>query len=253
MHDFQCRLNACQNPATRRLLQLMHNKKTNLALSADVTTKAELLTLADQIGPEICVLKTHIDVIADFDEDLISQLVALAQRHQFMLFEDRKFADIGHTTKLQYEGGLYHIADWAPIVTAHAVPGPGIIDGLKAVGLAKGNSCLVLTEMSSAGNLAQGEYQRQATEMALANPDFVMGFITQRRVTDHPGFLHFTPGVKLGDDQKDTLGQRYTTPEKAIVENGADIIIVGRGIYQASDPLAAAQAYRKAAWAGYSG
>ena len=40
--------------------------------------------------------------------------------------------------------------------------------------------------------------------------------------------------------------QRYVSPRCAILERGADIVIVGRGITAASDPLRAAKEYRLA-------
>ena len=33
----------------------------------------------------------------------------------------------------QYSGGVYHISEWADLINAHAVPGPGVIHGLKKV------------------------------------------------------------------------------------------------------------------------
>ncbi len=250
MYTYSERAQLTQNPTARKLFKLMDAKQTNLALSVDVTDKKTFLKLADVIGSEICVLKTHMDIIEDFDWDLISQLQSLSQKHNFLIFEDRKFADIGNTVQLQYEKGIYHISDWADIVNAHTVPGPGIIEGLKKIGLPKGHGLLLLAEMSSAGNLATGSYTDETIKMAEEHDDFVIGFITMRKLVDDPKFINFTPGVKLAAGG-DNLKQVYKTPEDVILKNGSDIIIVGRDIYEHADPLDSAKMYREAAWNAY--
>lgn len=248
--SYEERLAQTEQALQRRLFEIIMHKQSNLALAADVTTKAELLQLAERLGPHICILKTHIDTITDFDQDLVEQLQRLAQQHQFLLFEDRKFADIGHTTLLQYSSGVYRMVEWADLVTVHVLPGPGILEGLRTAMQGRERGCLVLAEMSSQDNLLTQDYTAAAVQYAKAYTDIVTGFIAQRRLVDDPSTLTLTPGVKL-ESGKDALGQQYNTPQRAITEQGSDVIIVGRGITQAPDPVASALEYKAAAWQAY--
>ncbi|NWV68140.1 UMPS synthase, partial [Malurus elegans] len=238
------------HPIAARLFMLMEKKQTNLCLSADVTSSKELLQLAATLGPSICILKTHIDILNDFTQEVVKELRTLADQHEFLIFEDRKFADIGNTVKHQYEGGVFRIASWADIINAHVVPGSGVVKGLKEVGLPLQRGCLLIAEMSSQGSLATGEYTKAAVQMAEGNSDFIFGFISGSRVSNKPEFLHLTPGVQL-QTGGDNLGQKYLSPKEVISEKGSDIIIVGRGILAVSDRLQEAERYRKAAWESY--
>ena len=82
-------------PLATYLLQLMHIKRTNLCVSADVNTTTELLQVAEEVGDHICILKTHADIIDDFGDKTIRGLNEIARRKKFLVFEDRKFCDIG--------------------------------------------------------------------------------------------------------------------------------------------------------------
>ena len=132
-------------------------------------------------------------------------------------------------------------------MTVHAVPGPGILSGLKSVIGDRVRGALMLAEMSSKGNLCTPEYQKGTIDMAREHKDYVLGFIAMKPVAE--GFLTLTPGVQI-NSKGDALGQVYREPRQ-VVREGSDIIIVGRGITGAKDITAQAELYRTEGWEGY--
>ena len=60
-----------------------------------------------------------------------------------------------------------------------------------------------------------------------------------------------TPGVSI-QSSGDALGQQYLTPEEVIGKRRSDVIIVGRGIYQAEDPAEAAARYKEAGYKAHT-
>ena len=328
------------------------------------------------------MLKTHADIIDDWSPRTAERLKDIAARHRFLIFEDRKFGDIGNTVKMQYSRGVHRIGSWAHVVNAHIFPGPGAVitclkeaseeslrelcqsvsteittgtprqsaassdgdddendniamDGSGALSpplpessssggfatvaqkssivtatttisqttepappnpaslshsLSAGESnpqdreaalvqlgppphsrgLLLLAEMSSAGNLLNSDYTLQCVAAARSHMDFVLGFFSQRNLNSQVAgdeFLSMTPGVSLpptrqkdddDDDDEGPLtargdgkGQQYRTPREVILNDGCDVIIVGRGILNARDPGKEAERYRKASWGAY--
>ncbi|KAI9877319.1 MAG: orotidine 5'-phosphate decarboxylase [Pleopsidium flavum] len=366
-------------PLAAYLLHLITVKKSNLCVSADISSTAALLQLAEDVGDSICVLKTHADIVDDWNERTIRRLKEISRQKGFLLFEDRKFGDIGSTVQRQYTSGHHRIATWAPLTNAHIFPGPALITALQTAALATLTSLnqsvsteisagtprsssdysehshpssdndndddneeraeaysasgrkrsivtattisqytehthpprlvprsvpdndddddddddeegdvakrmarlgdapvarglLLLAEMSSEGNLLTGEYTQRCVHLARQHRDFVLGFIAQHSLNTEPedNFITFTPGVSLppaeeedagqdnggsssGKEKKrgDGLGQQYNTPRKMVLEEGCDIVIVGRGILGASDRRAEAERYRREAWGAY--
>lgn len=116
--SFTARIPYQNNVAAKKLLELMERKQTNLCVSVDVTKGQDMLEVVRRVGKSCCMIKasstplerffgfqsdlysykTHIDIIEDFTMDLADELVKLSNELDFMIFEDRKFADIGKLT-----------------------------------------------------------------------------------------------------------------------------------------------------------
>ncbi len=258
-------MDSCKNSVGKLLFKLMQEKKSNLCPAVDLTDREEFLSVVREVGEESVAVKTHVDLVEGFDSRLVGELKDLSKDLDFLIFEDRKFADIGNTVKLQYSSGTYKIVEWAHLVNAHSLPGPGIVKGLMEAAepfTSKGvpRGLLLLAQMTPEGNLFTEDYARSTVEIAKRFPEFCTGFIgtgakpeklKHLRSLAPKEMLIFTPGIKMSAGG-DSLGQQYNSPELA-VKNGADVIIVGRGIYGDAKPGDSARKYRKEGWKGIQG
>ncbi len=244
------------NPLTKKLRSRIDEKQSNLVLSLDVSSTDKFFGILDKCAESVVMLKTHIDIIEDFNPDFIKRLVEYSQRYNFLIFEDRKFADIGSTVQKQFRSGVYKISDWAEYVTVHMIAGDAILKGLFD-GL-ENRSSFLLARMSAKGNLITEDYTRKVIEAGVKNEKYVSGFIGHgdspediRRLRNKipEAMCLMMPGVQIGSNG-DNLGQQYISPQQA-VENGADCIIVGRGIIAAEDVAQTAAEYRKIAYDAY--
>ncbi len=160
----------------------------------------KVLKLAENVGPYICLLKTHVDIIIDLNNEFINKLQIIANKYNFLIF-----ADISNTVKSQFGQGIYKISSWTHITNAHSILCPGIINGLKQV--SKGDiddikdnnnnndvnhGLLFLAEMSSKGNLATNEYTKTTLKYAEENNDFVIGFICRNKLSNDATLINMT-------------------------------------------------------------
>ncbi len=116
-------------------------------------------------------------------------------------------------------------------------------------------SCFLLSAMSAKGNLIDKNYTSKTIAMAKKYPEYVSGFIGFASVPEDlksikkqipNDMLLLMPGINL-EYKGDDLGQQYVTVDQAI-KNGADLIIVGRGILKSNNPQKTADLYKNKAW-----
>ena len=212
----------------------------------------------------MAALKTHVDLLKDFSDDTVQGLKSLSSKHNFMIFEDRKFVDIGNTVQMQYHGGALRICEFAHIVNVSVLAGEGVIEALSQVVVQPDfpypdqRAFIILADMTSKGSLATGAYTQKSVELARLHNDAIIGFIARKSLTNIEAkvpaksgedFIIFTTGINQSS-RGDKLGQQYQTPTEAI-QGGADFIIAGRGVYTSDNPVETAESYRKEGWEAY--
>jgi orotidine 5'-phosphate decarboxylase subfamily 1 len=209
-----------------------------------------------EVKDHVCGIKYHSDMWSLPNRQIFNEWIKQQYENKtledVMIFEDRKFADIGAIVQRQFDmiGDTYAVEDnlmLLDLVTVIPIAGEGTI---KAIRQQSDVGIMLVSQLSSADNLIDTQFTQQCVKMAKTHKRQITGFICQKRVHDDDRFVYMTPGVHISNntDQQD---QQYRTPEEAIIRDECDVIIVGRGITHNPDPKAAAQLYQQRGYQAY--
>ena len=216
-----------------------------LIVALDVPDALAGLELARQLGDRVCFYKIGLGMLTGGGLALANEL---KQDHGKRIFLDMKLFDIGATVESAVRGLARFGLDF---LTVHG--DPHVVRAAKEGAGGSDLKILAVTILTSldraeldAGMMRAGDLHELTVERAArayeAGADGVIASPREAAaIRALPGArLIVTPGVRpagaaLGDQK------RVETPAQAIAA-GVDHIVVGRPIWQAADPRAAAQA-----------
>ncbi len=218
-----------------------------LIAAIDLPNAVAGLELAKTIGDAVSFYKIGLGMLTGGGLALANEL---KQEHGKRIFLDMKLFDIGATVEAAVRGLAQFDLDF---LTIHG--DPHVVRAAKEGAAGKDLKILAVTILTSldradldASLIKPGNVQDLVLERAAkafeAGADGVIASPQEaaaiRALPEAAGRLIVTPGVRpagaaLGDQK------RVATPARAIGD-GADHIVVGRPIWQAADPRAAAEA-----------
>ena len=218
-----------------------------LILALDVPNAVAGLEMAARLGDSVSFYKIGLGMLTGGGLALANEL---KQEHGKRIFLDMKFFDIPATVESAVRGIAAYDLDF---LTVHG--DPSVVTAARAGAEGSGLKILAVTVLTSSDRADLDSAQiRPGTvpEIVLARASAAFdagahGVIASpqeaaaiRALPNAQGRLIVTPGVRpagsASDDQK-----RIATPARALAD-GADHIVVGRPIWRADNPRAAAQA-----------
>ena len=200
---------------------LLHRLDRSVVWAADCGSMEGMLEKLEEYGPRIGILKTHMDTFSDFDERRLDRLIEMKQRFNILIWEDRKFADIGSVMDRQIKCDAYRYDRWVDIFSLHAITGRESLEYVF-----KNNTSykwIIIGQLSSRGNLIDAAYTEAAKAIYVSNEN-VVGIVCQDDLG--PEFVHIVPGISV-ERKGDHMGQSYSRPDD---KSHADFLVVGRSI-----------------------
>lgn len=212
--------------------------RDRFAIALDVDDLVEAAKLARDLAPWFGVAKVGLELFSACGPDAIVEL----SESGFQVFADLKLHDIPTTVgrAARVLGGLgvsylnFHASGGEAMLRAGV---EGLAEGARAAGLKRPKALAVTVLTSDADAAAMAD----RIEMAVAaGCDGVVCSATDLPIVRSlaPDFVTVVPGIRgAGGERHDQA--RVATPAEALAA-GADVLVIGRAVTHADDPVGAA-------------
>jgi len=228
---------------------MTHDAKDKLIVALDVESAHRALDLFGALSETAGMFKVGSQLFTAAGPEIVRQIVARGGR----VFLDLKFHDIPNTVAA---AGVEATRLGVSIFNVHAAGGvemmkrtvAAVIETAAREGLAKPKviAVTVLTSLDAQDLQLLGiktEPDRIAIKLARLAADCGLDGVVAspheigmiREAVSQPGFLIVTPGIRIAPQQSDD--QRRIMSAAEAVRAGADYIVVGRPVLNASDPV----------------
>ena len=225
------------NEKAKLVRHLSQKKNSKICLSLDIPNWDNFFNILEKVADKIVMLKIHLDIMENLNKTNLEKLFQMKQKYNFLVWEDRKLCDIGHTNVLvvkqllSYQFNNQKLVDFISILP---IGGELSLTPLFEMDI----GIFLLSEMSSQGNLFNDIITNNIIQLSKTHyrTGKITGIINQTLnpyIIQYP-ILSIIPGISHLSN-KDNMGQQYRDVTKLKVL--PDIFVVGRAIYQSENPL----------------
>lgn len=205
--------------------------KNRLVLALDVFQRDRALEIVEDVKGSVDAVKINYPLIWGSGPGIVTDI-----SKSCAVICDLKIADIPNTNRLICEQAF---GRGASAVIAHAFVGPDSLQACVDVADNEGGEVYTVVEMSHPGGKQM--FEDQAGRLcSIAKDAGSKGIIAPATRPERIGFAREIVGREMKILSPGVGAQGGKT--SGAIDNGADFVIVGRGIYQADDPGEAARA-----------
>ena len=223
---------------------MMIHSKPRIIVALDFDQKRKALELSEKLDPKLCRLKVGKEMFTRFGPEFVKQLI----QQGFDIFLDLKFHDIPNTVAKACCAAA-DLGVW--MLNVHASGGEKMMTAAREAIDSFGQDKPLLIAVTLLTSLSKSDLKRLGCERSLEDQVLSLARLSHQcglngvvcsaqeatllKQNLGADFTLVTPGIRLKQsDHQDQV--RIATPDEAIAM-GADYLVIGRSITQASDSL----------------